>query len=88
MKIKLYFIFNIIFCFFLQNAFCENNQEIESNDNNIIIDSTEIQHDVDNSTKNLVDDANNNVIIVNNDSEQVDNDTDQVDNEEIGRAHV
>ena len=81
MKIKLYFIFNIIFCFFLQNAFCENNQEIESNDNNIIIDSTEIQHDVDNSTKNLVDDANNNVIIVNNDSEQADNDTDQVDNE-------
>ena len=80
MKIKLYFIFNIIFCFFLQNAFCENNQEIESN-NNIIIDSTEIQHDVDNSTKNLVDDANNNVIIVNNDSEQTDNDTDQVDNE-------
>lgn len=81
MKIKLYFIFNIIFCFFLQNAFCENNQGIGSNDNNIIINSTEIQHDIDNSTKNLVDDANNNVIIVNNDSEQANNDTDQVDNE-------
>ena len=81
MKIKLYFIFNIIFCFFLQNAFCENNQGIGSNDNNIIIDSTEIQHDIDNSTKDLGDDVNNNVVIVNNNSEQADNDTDQVDNE-------
>lgn len=81
MKIKLYFIFNIIFCFFLQNAFCENNQEIGSNDNNIIIDSTEIQHNIDNSTKDLNGDINNNVVIINNNSEQADNDTDQVDNE-------
>lgn len=84
MKIKLYFIFNIIFCFFLQNAFCEDNQEIESNDNNVIIDSTEIQHDINNSTKDIdssIISNDNNVIIVNNNTEQTDNDIDQTDNE-------
>lgn len=84
MKIKLYFIFNIIFCFFLQNAFCEDNQEMESNDNNVIIDSTEIQHDIDNSTKDIdssIISNDNNVIIVNDNTEQADNDIDQTDNE-------